>query len=112
MKIKGMLIVLFIFIGAATLMVTSLDIGGDIGQYGYKNLWNATGQDLQVDNIIVDESLEVVGNIITQNITIRKLIKLQILEILPTCSESNSGGIARNSTKLYFCDGIVWNELY
>lgn len=32
--------------------------------------------------------------------------------ILPTCDVVSNGSIGRNLTKIYFCDGIDWNDLY
>lgn len=46
------------------------------------------------------------GTIHTSN-----FIKIDII-ILPACNSTSSGIIGRNSTKLYFCDGSVWNGLY
>ena len=63
MKIKGIIICFLLFIGFCGLLVSSLDIGKDTGKYGYTNLWNATGEDLLVDNIVVAEDLEVAGTL-------------------------------------------------
>jgi hypothetical protein len=73
--------------------------------------------DFQSNNItttgkITGRSLQVNGNVnITGNTSIGQMIKLTAIT-LPSCASATNGTIARNSTKLYFCDGVIWNGLY
>ena len=50
--------------------------------------------------------LQVNGTIYTNN-----LVQLASIT-LPSCTSITAGSIGRNSTKLYFCDGSIWNGLY
>jgi hypothetical protein len=61
---------------------------------------------INVEGIEPQSILDVNGTI-----RARDLIKLDAIT-LPTCDGTTSGSIGRNSTKLYFCDGSLWNGLY
>jgi hypothetical protein len=50
-------------------------------------------------------------NMTTTNITDVAQLKFNVIT-LPTCASAYNGTMARNSTKLYYCDGAIWNALY
>ena len=103
--------------------------GGTYSSYNIDNFWgymriftgdNVNNKYLQIQNVGTKDILVginiMVGNpthTLDVNGTIysRELFKLATIT-LPTCDGSTDGSIGRNATKLYFCDGSMWNGLY
>ena len=61
---------------------------------------------------VTDLNITTSGNATIDGIiNIGETIKLDPIT-LPSCASVTNGSIGRNATKLYFCDGSVWNALY
>lgn len=94
-----------------TWLISGNNIGASTNLDGYAKYdfgnhpFNGTGPITTTDTGTF-KSLNVTGNT-----TFGQLINLQVMT-LPACVSLTNGSIGRNSTKLYFCDGSIWNGLY
>lgn len=79
-----------------------------------ENLWFSSSENDTIDlssttslkNLTTD-----INFVYNNNVTFEYTARLNAIT-LPTCNNAHNGTIARNVTKLYFCDGTSWNGLY
>jgi len=64
-----------------------------------------------VGTLTINKPLQSTINIITGNVNFNSTTILPSIT-LPPCNANYTGAQARNSTKIYFCDGSAWNALY
>lgn len=86
-----------------------------IGYDGSQSPWDGYIDNIQVYNrALTDNEIKYLFSIRNPeiNTNIKQFFSISITNVLPLCNSLKDGTIARNSTKLYFCNSTDWNALY